>query len=79
MKIEINSRQTKSFYDLIEKNSEFLIKSIEAIEEYSEKKKYLNPYLEHIAEHLPKIEYESLKKIKNKTAHATTILCTALI
>ena len=39
MKIEINSRQTKSFYDLIEKNSEFLIKSIEAVEEYSEKKK----------------------------------------
>ena len=79
MKIEINSRQTKSFYDLIEKNSEFLIKSIEAVEEYSEKKKYLNPYLEHITEHLPKIEYEALKKIKNKTVHATTILCTALI
>ena len=79
LKIIANSTQSELFYQLIENNFIFANKIFLTLVKYSEIKKYLNAYLNHIGEHIPDINYDEYGEINNKKKLIIAMISCAVV
>ena len=78
LKIVLDNKQSKFYYDFLEKNSVFLFKIFNELENYINKKPYLNLYIKHINDHITEINYVNFKIIKNSKLHSLVIIACSI-
>jgi hypothetical protein len=79
LKIAANSKQSELFYQLIEKNLSFANKIFTELLRYTNNKKYIDAYLNHIGEHIVDINYTEYNIINSKKKLSIAIITCAII
>jgi hypothetical protein len=79
LKINLNSRQSKAFYLLLEKNNTFVNAMFIKLSNNLEKNKFLRGYLNHISMHVINGDYSKFKILNDKNKISIAIIVCAVV